>query len=115
MPVIHIHHHTIPADVPRLLRRVCSEGSLAVGVAIERIWALWHETTRAAVCRPDWEGDSPGGPIVRVFCRRSHPGPKVHALMRALRSSLSAELGCPETSVFVQVVRVDDEDVLNVG
>jgi hypothetical protein len=115
MPVIHIHHHTSPADIPRILRRVCSEGSLAVGVAIERVWALWHDTPRAFVCRPDWESDSTAGPIVRVFCRRSHAGPRVHALMLALRNSLSAELGCPASSVFVHVVRVDDEDVINVG
>lgn len=34
--------------------------------------------------------------------------------MQSLRTSLSAELSCPATSVFVHVVRVDDEDVMNV-
>ncbi len=114
MPVIHIHHPSSPADVPRVLKRVCSEGAAAIGVSLEHIWALWHETSRSTVCRPDWNEGSNVGPIVRIFCRRSHPGPRVQALMQSLRTSLSAELSCPATSVFVHVVRVDDEDVMNV-
>lgn len=35
-------------------------------------------------------------------------------MMETLRINLAACLTCPDTSVFVQVVRVDDEDVLNV-
>ena len=34
--------------------------------------------------------------------------------MHSLRETLSAELECAPTSVFIQVLRVDDEDVLNV-
>lgn len=115
MPIIHIFHHSPNTDIPRSLRRVCHDGSAAIGVPLDRIWALWHEVERATVCRPDWDDGSNQGPIVRIYCRRSHPGTKVLALMHTLRKSLSEELGCSETSVFVQVIRVDDEDILNVG
>lgn len=97
-----------------MLSRIRDRGAAAVGVPSERLWVLWHEVDRAHVCRPDWSIDHDAGPIVRVFCRRSHPRPRVDALLRSLRQSLSLELSCPERSVFVQAVRVDDEDVINV-
>ena len=114
MPVIHVYHHSSPPDVTASLTRLCRDGAQAIDVPLERIWALWHDAPRAAVCRPDWNRDEPRGPIVRVFCRRSHARDRVRALMHSLRETLSAELECAPTSVFIQVLRVDDEDVLNV-
>jgi len=69
----------------------------------------------AEVFRWDRENHGVCGPIVRVFCRRSHGRDRVQAAMQTLRTSLARELRCSPSMVFVQVVRVDDEEVLNVS
>lgn len=114
MPVIHVFHHDDGAQARATLARMCAEVAAALEVPEDKVWGLWHPVSRAMVHRPDWDKASDRGPIVRVFCRRSHGGARVQALMQAVRASLGGALGCSPTSVFVQVVRVDDEEVLNV-
>jgi len=113
MPVIHVFHGDC-AQAGATLARMCTEVALTLEVPVNKVWGLWHPVSPAMVHRPDWDSASDRGPIVRVFCRRSHPRARVLALMQAVRTSLGGALGCPPASVFVQVIRVDDEEVLNV-
>ena len=55
-----------------------------------------------------------GGPLVRIFCWRSHTRERVENMVIAVRSALAAALGCGVSTVFVQRIRVNDEEVFNV-
>ncbi len=114
MPVIHIFHHGGGIESYRMLARVCADAAAVLDVPATKVWAMWHPVDKQMVHRPDWDASDKPGPIVRLFCRRSHSTARVQALMQGLRNGLADELGCTATSIFVQVVRVDDEEVLNV-
>lgn len=115
MPVIHIFHQGGGFQVRKILRDVCADVAQTLEVPVTKVWALWHPVDREMFHRPDWDEDPGRGPIVRVFCRRSHAATRVQAMMQTLRNSLSVALGCGTTSIFVQVIRVDDEEVINVS
>jgi hypothetical protein len=114
MPLIHVLHQTTGDGVASLLQRVCREVSVEADIPPDKVWAFWHHIDASMACRPDWKGDFRGGPVVRIFCRRSHSRDRVQAIVAAVRSSLAEGLDCEILTVFVQVIRVDDEEVFNV-
>lgn len=118
MPTIHIYHpEAMPAaggDVSAVLQSTCAAVSASAGLPADKVWAFWHVTPLAQSCRTDWRADTVQGPLVRMFCKRSHSPERVQRIMRCLRDSLAGSLGCAPGKVFVQVIRVDDEEVLNV-
>lgn len=113
MPIIHIHHRYAEGNVASLLQKICEEVSSAASIPPDKVWALWHPVDPSLAWRPDWIGDQKGGPIVRIFCRRSHSLERVKSIVAAVRSILAAGLGCEVSTVFVQVIRVDDEEVFS--
>jgi len=114
MPTIHILHPHAGDDVRPVLRDLCADMSAAAGLPADKVWAFWHPIEASMAWCPNWNGEPRGGPVVRIFCRRSHAAEKVRTIVEILRSSLAAALGCGASTVFVQVIRVDDEEVFNV-
>jgi len=115
MPTIHILHHTTKENVAQLLQQVCEGVSDSAGLAPDKVWAFWHPIAPSLAWRADWNGGQQGGPLVRIFCRRGHSREKVQQIVLTVRSILSTGLGCGISTVFVQVLRVDDEEVFNVS
>ena len=115
MPTIHVMHHSTGDNVKALLRQLCEGISEAAGITPDKVWAFWHPVDPSCAWRADWNNDGSGGPLVRIFCRRSHSREKVGRIVFATRSILAAVLGCEVSRVFVQVMRVDDEEVFSVG
>jgi hypothetical protein len=115
MPVIHVFHSSEGLVVRDILRVACDDVARAIEAPSGNVWGLWHHVDREMAHRPDWDDDPGRGPIVRVFCRRSHPAARAQAMVRALRKSLGDALGCATTSIFVQIIRVDDEEVFSVS
>lgn len=114
MPVIHVFHRVPCEGAHDMLRAMCTEVARAADLPLSKVWGLWHRSEAMAAFRADWEERDDAGPIVRVFCRRSHTAERVQAIMHSVRRSLASSLGAPPAGVFVQVVRVDDEEVLHV-
>ncbi|MDT8997719.1 hypothetical protein RQP53_00355 [Paucibacter sp. APW11] len=115
MPTIHILHPYDGEQVATILQTVCANVSAVAGLPIDKVWAFWHPVNLAMARRPDWHAGQQCGPMVRMFCRRSHPQDKVHLIMERLRETLATALECGVSSVFIQVIRVNDEEVFNVS
>lgn len=115
MPVIHILHQSTAHQVAPLLQQVCAEVTARTDIPSDKVWAFWHHIDPALAWRPDWNSDPQGGPLVRIFCRRSHSRERVQHIALAVRSALAAGLGCGILTVFIQVIRVDDEEVFSVS
>ncbi|WP_261383534.1 MULTISPECIES: hypothetical protein [unclassified Burkholderia] len=109
-----LHRHT-PDDANAILRRVCETVSAAADIPPDKVWVFWHPLEPALTWRADWNDDPRAGPIVRIFCRRSHAAERVQRIVATVRESLGAALACAVTSIFVQVIRVEDEEVFNVS
>ncbi|WP_323119911.1 hypothetical protein [Burkholderia alba] len=115
MPVIHIFHRQTDDAAAPPLQAVCEAVSAAADIPPDKVWALWHPVAPAMAWRADWNEAPGGGPVVRIFCRRSHSKARVLSIVAAVRSTLGAALGCAASTVFVQIIRVDDEEVFSVG
>jgi len=114
MPTIHIYHPCAGNEVAAILQTVCKAVSAGAALPQDKVWAFWHTTPLAQACRPDWRADGAVGPMVRMFCKRGHSPERVQLIMQLLRDSLARALNCAPGQVFVQVIRVNDEEVLNV-
>lgn len=118
MPTIHIYHPSsgdaAGGEVTVILQAICAAVCTHAALPQDKVWAFWHNTPLSNACRPDWQPDHVLGPLVRVFCKRGHSPERVQLIMQVLRDSLSRVLGCAPGKVFVQVIRVNDEEVLNV-
>ncbi|AHI76721.1 hypothetical protein [Burkholderia thailandensis] len=115
MPVIHILHRHTGDGVSSLLQQICEAVCAATDIPLDKVWAFWHPVDPALAWRADWYREPRGGPVVRIFCRRSHSAARVQGIVAAVRSTLAAALGCGFSTVFVQVIRVEDEEVFSVG
>ncbi len=114
MPVIHVYHPRVAVPMREVLSRLCAQVAANADLPADKVWALSHVVEDGMCSRPDWDGSGSQGPIVRVFCRRSHSRRRVESIVAASRATLAESLSCAVGRVFVQVIRVDDEDVFNI-
>jgi hypothetical protein len=113
MPLIHVFHNSQSINDQIALCSICEHVASKTNIPSERVWLLWHHIDEALVRHPHWVRGQVCPPIVRIFCRASHPSRIISAMVAAVRDSLGSVIGCAASAIFVQVIRVADEDVYN--
>jgi hypothetical protein len=115
MPLIHIYYPQREGNVALSLEKLTESISAATGIPEERVWAFCHATDEVLARHPLWRDTATPAPFAQIFCRRSHSRACVENMVAALRESLAAMVSCDADKVFMQVIRVDDEDVFHVN
>jgi hypothetical protein len=112
MPILHLY---VPLDTPPpgLLEKLCAGTIRILRLPPNHCWAMWHEIAPHNFFRPGWSyGSEANGPIVILYCKNTYEADGIEELILYLRDTLSSELLCDPTDVYVAVQRVRPGETL---